>query len=243
VSFHRDKSGIIGQPIDDGGRIEGGDSACWMGHYIYLTNDQTFPYVETFEKRLGGYVRHPDPDMTNNGFGALCADSFDGCISRDQLTGILLALIAQKKRVATLALLLDHMFRLFLFAYNTIPNGADPETSKRKMPDLTLFDIWALEIRSLGLFGLILYPLLCVFDLHVLFAVLIDRIGFNRKDNDVINLAGKLIAGKEHLPTPISLLAFKLADKRSLMVRITDYWSGFRDNKGFIPLFEGKLNG
>jgi hypothetical protein len=240
MSFHRDKSGIIGQPIVYG-KIEGGDSACWMGHYIYLSNDQEFPFVETFEKRFGGYVRHPDPSRTINGFGSLCANSFDGCISRDQLTGILLALIAQKKRAATLALLIDHMFRLFLFAYNTIPNGADPATSKRKIPDLTLFDIWALEIRALGPCGLLLYPVLCVFDLHVLFAILLDRTGFNREDNDVINLAGKLIAGKEHLPTPISLLAYKLADKKSLIERIKSYWSGFRDNKGFIPLYEERL--
>lgn len=67
--MNRDQYGIIGQIQPDGG-IEGGDSACWNGHYTYYTGDDPIDFVKTFEVSPGGYVRHPYPDATNNRFGA-----------------------------------------------------------------------------------------------------------------------------------------------------------------------------
>src|SRR5690606_39974850 len=122
MALHRDQYGIRGQ-IQPGGWVEGGDSACWMGAYIYLTGDK-FPYVKTFEKGFGGYVRHTDPKNTYNGFGAYYKNPWNGCMSRDQLTGVLGALIRQKEHAAMLRLFLQHSLRLFLFDYKTIQNGS-----------------------------------------------------------------------------------------------------------------------
>lgn len=65
-----------------------------MGHWLYLNggSDEYFnvdKYIDTFNVHFGAWVRHPHPDMTNNGFGAHYKNPWNGCITRDQLTGIL----------------------------------------------------------------------------------------------------------------------------------------------------------
>jgi len=236
--MHKDQNGIIGQ-IQPGGWIEGGDSACWMGHYIYLTGD-SFPYVKTFEKGFGGYVRHPDPYATPYGFGSYYKNPWNGCISRDQLTGVLLALIKQKEYMAMVRLMLNHSLKLFLTSYNTIKNGEDPLVSKRKMPDLTLLDIWAMELRGFGKLSWIFYPLLCILDVHLLLGAIVDKL-FDGKDPDVINFLGRLILSREQVPTPTSWLATKFVSKANLLSRLSIYWCGWRDGCDFVPLFQKKL--
>jgi len=237
--LHRDEYRIIGQ-IQLDGSIEGGDSACWMGHYIYLTDDK-FPFAKTFEVAPGAYVRHFDYKKTNKGFGAYYKDHWNGCISRDQMTGILLGLLKQKDKKAIFRLIKHHSKRFFLFAYNTIKNGEDPKTAKWKMPDLTMLDIWALEIRGLGKLSWLCLPILCVLDLQMLISALLDRI-FKSKDPDVINFIGKLLASKEYTPTPISWLTSKIVDKKDLKNKLRTYWCGWRDNSDFLPLFEKKMD-
>lgn len=237
--MNRDEQGIIGQ-IQPGNWIEGGDSACWMGHYIYLTGD-AFPYVKTFEKGFGGYVRHPNIYATPYGFGAYYKNPWNGCISRDQLTGVLLALIKQKEYSAMIRLMLNHSLRLGWFAYNTIHNGTDPKTSKYKRPDITFMDIWAMELRGFGKFSWIFYPLLCVLDLHLLLGAIYDKY-FDNEDPDVINFIGRVILSREQVPTPTSWLATKFISKANIIERLKTYWCTWRANPEFVPLFEKKLN-
>jgi len=249
--MNRDSNGIIGQ-IQADGSIEGGDSACWNGHWLYL-NDGKDPggnvvtdvesYVDFFEVEPGAYVRHPVPSESINRFGAYYKNPWNGCISRDQLTGILAALNKHDKPGPILRLMLHHSLKLFLFTYNTVRNGQDPETAEWKMPDITLMDIWALELRALGnavrWLKPILYPVLTILDIHML----LNTLYFNyfNKDEDNINHAIKLIIGKENNPTIISKLTFKLCNKIKLINTIKSYWCNWRDNCNFAPMYEKKL--
>lgn len=237
--MHRDKYGIIGQ-IQPDKSVEGGDSACWMGHWIYLT-DEKFPYVKTFEKGFGGYCRHPHPEQTYNGFGAYYKNPWNGCISRDQFTGVLLAVIKQQDHKAMLRIILQHACRAFLFSYNTIKNGTDPKIAKWKLPDLTLFDIWAMELRGFGKLSWIFWPLLCVLDIHLLLSAMFDKY-FDNDEPDVINAIGKLMVSREYVPTPVSWLATKFYNKQNLLKRLTAYWGTWRDNPEFIWEFKKKLD-
>lgn len=228
--------GELGQLQSDG-TIEMGDSANWTGHHIYLT-DVDFPYVEFYEKHCGGYVRHPFPETTKNGFGSFYDNPWAGCISRDQLTGIIAALISLKEYKAMLRLIFNHSLRGFLFAYNTIHNGADPRTAGWKFPDLTLLDIWAHELRGLGWISWLFYPVLMIFDLQMLASTIVNN---NRFRLDPISYAIKLIVSKEHVPTVISLLSWKLCDKKKLIEDIDRYWSGWRAQPFMVELYSARL--
>lgn len=231
--IHKDRYGIIGQ-IQRDGSIEGGDSANWMGHYVYLTRLNKPDFVKTFEISPGAYVRHPVAKSTNNGFGAYYKNPWNGCISRDQLTGILMGIIATKDTAAARRLVLNHALRGFLFTYNTIKNGENPKTAKWKLPDFTGPDIWALELRALisnrgQLSRALVYPLLCILDMHMLVSVVIDNWTGGKKV-DVLSSVGKLLVGNEVQSTIVSRLAFRVADRRSLIKRIRGYWCGWRKN-------------
>lgn len=247
----RDQYGIIGQ-VQPGGWVEGGDSACWMGHYVYLTGDK-FPYVSTFEVAPGAYVRHPYPHATNNRFGAHYKNPWNGCMSRDQLTGVLAALVGQKERLALLRLVLHQVPRLLIFAYNTVHNGKEPseyrfnllklfynpkQESYYKIPDLMLFDMWGMILRGFGKLSYLFYPILCVFDIHLLISTLL----INKDDkDDQINYAIRMIVANENVPTFVSKLAWKLMDKAHVLARIKSYWCGWRQNCGMYDLYEGRL--
>jgi hypothetical protein len=251
--MHKDEYGIIGQ-IQPDGSIEGGDSACYHGHYIYLTNDK-FPYVKTFEAGFGGYVRHPIPKQTFNGFGAYYGGPWSGCLSRDQKTGVLMALIKQKQYGAMFRMLCNDALKLFCFTNNTLINGRDPKETKfsltkffynpkkenyYKLPDFTFMDIWAMQLRGFGIFSWGFWPLLVLFDTHLLLNVLFNRF-FKKEEEIVLNLVGKLLVSREYVPTPISWLAAKAMDKEHTLKMLSQYWSGWRDLPEFVPLYEKKM--
>ena len=230
-----DQHGVLVQKQSDGS-LDGGDSVNWMGHYDYLTNHNT---IDFFRVDVGAYVRHPDPLCTNNQFGAYYKSPFNGCISRDMLTGILMSRIKNKEYIQMLDIIGHHALRLFLFAYNTIHNGTNPKYAKLKMPDVTLFDIWALEIRGLGWFGYLMFPILCLFDLQLLFGSLL----FNKKNDtsDPLSFAGKLCISQEFIKTPISKLAWKVTNKEKLLNNLKTYWSGWRQQPEMYDLYEKKI--
>jgi len=203
-----------------------------------ICQKKNFPYCLVFGTGFGAFVRHPVPELTNGGFGAYYHNPWDGVISRDQLTGILAGLIAQKKRWDAFKLILHHMCWLMLFSYNTRKNGAFPASTPWKWPDFTGPDIWALEIRALGPWGWPLYPLLCVFDLHTIFNTLVHRW---MKKNDPINFAMKIIIGKNNTATPVSLLAFSMVNKDKLIRELRDYWCEWRDGCDIVPFYVGEL--
>ena len=234
--MNRDKDGIIGQ-IQTDGSVEGGDSACWMGHWTYLTGE-SFEYEKFFSVGFGAYVRHPQPKRTYFGFGAYYAHPWDGVISRDQLTGVIAGLIAEKNRLAVLKIIIHHMAWLFLFTYNTRKNGLDPKEADWKWPDFTFMDIWAIELRGLGAFAWVFFPALCIFDLFLLAKVLWHRW---RISSDPINFTMKVLIGYEQAPSPISWLAFKLLNRPKLIKELENYWCGWRDGCDILPYYERKL--
>jgi hypothetical protein len=234
--MNRDEHGIIGQ-IQADGSIEGGDAACWMGHWTYLTKEK-FPYTRVFSAGFGAYVRHPVPARTIKGFGAHYSNPWDGVISRDQLTGVLAGIIAEKKWLEGLKLIIHHMAWLMLFSYNTRKNGQAPGETPWKWPDITGPDIWAMELRACPPLGILLYPLLCVFDLHTLLNTLLHRY---QKKTDPINYAMKLITGWNHLPTPISVVAYMICNKKKLILELTEYWCGWRDGCDIVSFYVGEL--
>lgn len=247
--MNRDENGIIGQ-IQPEGWVEGGDSVCWMGHWLFLNNGvdpqgtavkNVNDYINFFEVKPGAYVRHPVPKQTYNGFGAHYKNPWNGCISRDQFTGILAALVIGKKYKAMFRIVLHHMTRLMLFSYNNIKNGSNPETANWKIGDLTLFDIWATQIRGLGpIVSILLYPLLMIFDLHILLSAIYTNFE-PESESDVINHVAKLMIAKRYFPTPLSLLAWRISDRDTLLRKLERYFCTWRDNCEFITLYEKAL--
>lgn len=235
--MHLGSMGELGQ-IQSDGKIEMGDSLNWTGHYCYLSKKQDFPFRAFFEKGMGGYVRHPDPKQTDRGFGAFYNGPWGGCISRDQLTGLLAGLLATKDYMGAIRVILHHSLRLFLFSYNTVHNGKSFNPHQTKVPDLTLMDIWALELRALGPVAWLAWPILNVLDLQILLASCINKILIQ---NDPISFAIKLIISKNHAPTLASWLAFKVCNKDKLYHEIVHYWASFRDSPEMIPLYAKEL--
>lgn len=229
----RDKQGFFGQ-IQPDGSIEGGDSLCWNGHWEYLNRDSQRPRriidMSQYYVGRGGFVRHPNPDATFNGFGAYYKNPWDGVISRDQFTGLLCGLIAQNKRKLLLVVGLHWALRLFLFSYNTRKNGAPPGETPWKIPDITGPDIWATYLRGFGVWSWLFWPLLCIFDLHLLINVLIHNF---KKESDVINFLGKLFVALEFCPTPVSLMAWEMLDKKQILLECRSYWIGWRNQDAF----------
>lgn len=232
----KDTYGVLGQRQEDG-TLEMGDSACWTGHYIYLTG-LYFPRASFFEIKWGAYVRHPAPMATNYKFGAYYKHPWDGVMSRDQLTGVIGGLIRQKNYRALFRMICHHSLRFFLFAYNTRPNGQDPTTSKWKLPDLTLFDFWALYLRGFGKASRIFWPILCLLDFHLVFGAVKVNL---TNDDDQINYALKLMISREFVPTPISWLAQKTVNLKTLHFLIHTYWCGWRQQPRMYDLFRDKM--
>lgn len=244
--MNRDRYGIIGQ-IQNDGSVEGGDAAAWNGHWLYL-NDGKDPngsvikdskdYVEFFEVGFGAYVRHPKPEVTFNGFGAHYKNPWNGCISRDQLTGVLAALISGKQYMAMLRVVLHSMCWLMLFTYNNIINGRDPETARWKLPDPMGPDIWATMLRGFGMISWLFWPILCILDVHTLINATVHN---HKEEDDVISFTAKYMISRDHIPTPTSWLASKVLNKAKLLADLKEYWCGWRDNCEFVDLYEEKL--
>lgn len=236
MKIARDKYGIIGQPYPEG--VEGGDSANWQGHHIFLTNDEeNFPYTETFEVAWGGYVRHPHPDPVYNRFGWYYKNPWDGNITRDQLTGIIAALIRKKDTGALLRVIAHHMAFLGLFSYSNRKNGVEPDKTPWKLGDPTVFDVWAMYLRGFGKLSWLFWPLLCIYDIQLLISTIIT----NRQDNDdVISYTMKMLIAKEFVPTPTGWLARKILNKQHLLKLLKDYWCIWR-NCGMYDLYVDKV--
>ena len=222
------------------GKLEGGDSLNWTGHKCFLEwflgiGGSTLATVRFFIKE-GGFVRYPDPAMTNNGFGAFFENIFNGCISKDQLTGKYLMHIALlptgdsefEKEVIEIykqACYWDHGQRSFRHANNVIHNGQDPYKDKtRKLPDPTGRDISALLTRVVGgkktFFGLVL---LNIADTQMFWNTVL-LYTFRRDENDLVSYTGKLIASMAVSPTLVSKLTWWIAPKQRLKDAAQIYW-------------------
>ena len=224
------------------GELEGGDSLNWTGHKCFLEwflgiGGSTIKTVDFFI-RNGGFVRYPDPAMTNNGFGAFFENIFNGCISRDQFTGkvlMLLALISSSrqrddadaiKRIKNYCVE-EHLDRYLIKTNNVIHNGQNPyEDPTRKRADFTGPDIWALLLRldsthrNLSLVGRVL---LHIIDTQM-FLNTVLLYTFRRGENDLVSYTGKLIASMAVSPTLVSKLTWCIAPKKRLRDAAQIYW-------------------
>lgn len=232
---NKDQYGIIGHAYPAQGGVEGGDSASWNGHYNYFSSDGgELDYVNTFEVGFGSYVRHPYKHEVFNRFGSYYKSPWDGVMSRDQLTGVLLGIIAAKNYVAGLRYVVHSMLRLFIFGYNTRKNGVDPNNAPYKVPDILGPDMWALMLRSLGpIVAYIFLPILLLGDLHLLINTLLVN---NSDKDDKINYLGRLHVANNVAPTFIARQCVKLVNKQKLDKSLEEYWVGWRDNPGMYDL-------
>lgn len=250
---------IIGQqdyPIEHNGGIDGGDSINRMGHYHFLIdankkigNDiaerQELPsrYVGSYEEQLklfecpnskGNYRRHPV--KTRHGIADYCKGTYDGVMSRDQTTPLLISFVVLGMYKRLGMYFLRHLMRLLLFTTNTRKN--DIVLNKKKLPDLTGPEFWGIYIRSNPVTAILLYPLLCIFDLETLIGSVIRRNQSVEKDDDVINHLTMCIFQAQNYPTPISYIARKINKYDDMMAKLKSYCSGWRKIPFFVDLYE-----
>lgn len=255
--MNRDEYHIIGQ-IQHGGWVEGGDSANWMGHKLSMTEDEYWSvekYIDEFEIDHGVWVRHPY--KKEKSFSDFYNGVYDGNISRDQLTGILFCLSTHRKYRALLSIVKTQAMRGFIFANNTVQNGIDPWkdmranpgplyfikcmfglVKNRKFPDLVFTDVWAMIIRGFYPYSFMLYPVLCIFDLHILINAVVVRFQSVEKSDDVLSHLAKMITSARIMPTPFSWLACRISNSEKLVKKLTKYWCGWRGNCGFVPVYK-----
>jgi hypothetical protein len=234
-----DQYGIIGQIRDHGKiKVEGGDAANWHSHLTYFAEHPDHKRMQMFNISAGAWVRHPDPNNTDGGFGAYYKNPWNGCISRDQLTGILGYLIKFKRRKQLFELILHHMAWGFLFSYNTIKNGN--HVDHWKWPDITGPDIWAMELRGIArcvpLSIAIIYPILVTLDIHLLLNCIYTNSRSVEEEDDVLAHVMKLSVALDYYPTPFALIAEKLTDKHGLFSKLRSYWGGWRRSAGMAKI-------
>lgn len=258
---------IIGQqgyPKEHNDGIDGGDSINRMSHYKFLidANDEIGNHIGTkedlpsrtlcdYEEHLnlfecqnskGNYRRHPE--RTKHGIAWYCNGTYDGVMSRDQSIPLIIAMgfAGLHKRIG--GFFLRHLMRGLLFTTNTRPNFV--ELKPKKIPDLTMFEFWALYIRSNKITGILLYPLLVVFDIETLIGAIIRRLQplkTVRKDrtiinDDVINHISICIYGSMRYPTPVMYLANRINSYDDLMEKLKFYCGAADENKWRkIPFF------
>lgn len=239
--FTRDHAGALVQQLgaDYEYQLEGGDSLNWTGHYVYLGGNaiQCAPR-HTYFKKGTGYVRHP-----NTGFASSLyyKNFYNGNISRDQYAGLLAYLITDSTLKEKLQALLPRFAWAFLFTYNTIKNSNKPVIGNWKLPDLTLFMTWSIELRLFPKLAALLKPLLNILDLHMLVNTLVFN-KFGKEDTCPLTFALFSIIIKEHSPTFVSKLAWKKLDKAKLLRTLDHYWCGWRKQPGMYQLFEDRID-
>jgi hypothetical protein len=263
-----DKRGIIGQPDypkQHNGGIDGGDSINRMGHYHFLIeankkignnigereNLPSRTYVEyevqlnEFEcpKSKGNYRRHPE--VTKFGIAYYCNGTYDGVMSRDQSIPLVISLIVMGMYKRLGMYFLRHLMRGLLFTTNTRINALSLKT--KKLPDFTGPEFWALYIRSNPITGILLYPLLCLFDLETLLGSIVRRnqklIDGKKINDDVINHLTVCIFGAMNYPTPVMWLANKVNNYNDLLEKLKYYCGAdernlWRKIPFFVDLYE-----
>lgn len=243
---YADKYGLLcrQQFTSRGVVLDGGDSLHKTSHWaIYSYLGGTYESIEDLRRStkalincIMGYsmvVRNPDPDKWY---------SKPNTLSRDQLKAYLAFLSISGAKRTLKHLFLNHMTRLLLFTTNTRNNGSYPTLEeynkhspqkpwdgyKWKIPDVTLFEVWALYIR--GFRAQFLYPLLLIFDLESLVGAILSKYNGN---TDLANDLGAYLLSKQTMDTPVMWLARKIA-KPYLYARLETYFT----QEGEPPLHE-----
>lgn len=244
-----------GRKYEARGWVDGGDSCHFIGLYYYCLRRAPSVlfyrpgYYGNLPGRLiaseamlksrtywGGYKRHPD---TRHWYGG------DNRMSRDQWTPMLGSLALWELRPQLRAQLWDYAKRGLIFTTNTRKNGSSANNDgveyapgkfrdySWKVPDLALFDIWALFIRGLNLWYL--YPILLIADFQNFINALI--LLANPQDTDCANFWIKHSLSRSKYTTPFAWLTQKLIYPRlKLWDRIK-----LRYNRRGEPTFLGHI--
>ena len=236
LSKYIDKYGLLGRLQRDGS-LDGGDSLHKTSHYgVYTALAHTALFrtaVLNCEVSQGVWVRNPDKTKWY---------SNPNTTSRDQTKAVLCYLGINGFTLALGRLFRQHLKRLLLFTTNTRNNGSYPTLEeynshyqekpwdgyKWKIPDITLFEVWALYIR--GFRCRILYPFLIICDLESLIGAILGKYNGNV---DLANDLGAYLLSQQVMDTPVMWLARKIA-KPYLYQRLETYFT----NEGEPPLHE-----
>lgn len=231
ITKYTDTYGLLGRLQRDGS-IDGGDSLHKTSHYgIYRS--PALALVFNCEIAKGVFVRNPDPNKWY---------SNPNTTSRDQLKALLCYLVIEGFTGTLKRVFKDHLKRLLLFTANTRNNGSYPTLEeynkhspqkpwdgyKWKIPDITLFEVWALYIR--GFRCRIMYPFLYIFDLESLFGAILSKYNGN---TDLANSLGVYLLSKQVMDTFVMKLARRIA-KPYLYERLETYFT----QEGEPPLHE-----
>lgn len=231
IAPYIDKYGLLGRLQLDGS-IDGGDSLhktchmCIYGSILALK-------VRVCEIASGVFVRNPDPTKWY---------SNPNTRSRDQLKALLCLLSLKDENQPLKRVFKDHLKRLLLFTANTHNNGSYPTLEeynkhapqkpwdgyKWKIPDITLFEVWALYIR--GFRCRIMYPFLYIFDLESLAGAVLSKYNGN---TDLANSLGTYLLSQQVMDTFVMKLARRIA-KPYLYKRLETYFT----QEGEPPLHE-----
>lgn len=260
-SKHVDSHGMLGKIWHSESRESGGDSAQRMGMFhsgLKFSNYYKIPaqyrYADgpkSFEDSISGlfrqngtWRRHPDEKRWYGDWDRM---------SRDQMIPIIVALGCEKRYGVLTKTFLNHLIcRGLLFMTNTRRNWATPANHKTpdpdgdlynydyKMPDVTLFEFWALYLRALPFhLGYIGLPVLLVADIFTAIGGLIRN---KNKDKDVLNHCIIAVNATVNCPTPISWLGNKLTDWALMAKKLTQYFKPVTGDppldKLWIPIIE-----
>jgi len=183
---------------------------------------------EKLQRSDGRMRRHPDIDKW---YGAW--DRF----SRDQMIPVLAAYAALGLKQRAWKFFKDHLKNgWLLFSTNTKHNYMYPTLKEHlakstpdvqwnysdKMPDLTVWDVWALYIRCFQ--SWYLWPLLVVFDGFTVIDAIIHR--YLSDSKHVEKFVSILVVGDLVMPTPTMRLAHKITSADNIISKMYRYWDG-----------------
>lgn len=223
--------------IQDDGSIDCGDCVNWLGNYIYLTGKK-LGYIGFFEVSPGAYVRHPHRHKTNYGFGSYYNGIWDGCITRDQLTGIIAALIALENEKAIARLIYNHRQRGYLFSYSRVKRGEDIRDNVRRFPDVTGPETWQMLIRASKKTGFMARLGLYICDIWMLLATIFDKYSDNE---DNITFLVQAMVSYEHGSTYISRFSKRIVSLAQQKDKLERYWCQWRNKPWMVELYIKKL--
>jgi hypothetical protein len=141
----------------------------------------------------------------------------------------------------------------YLLADNSVPNFRYPTREEHalkstpdvpyepqhKLPDFLGPDIWAIVLRGTckqSTFKVLIYPVLCFLDLHLLGAALLQHY---RQETDLRNLALKMHFSSTYLPTIVSKLAMYIFKRSNPLRAFATHWQ--KPGEPRVDLYMSKL--
>lgn len=199
--YPKDDLGLPGV-IERDGSFGGGDSAAIWGTVATLAPTDEWLKNDHYYIRDEQPVRHP----------IIALGGHLNRFSRDQMISILTAGIINGSLFVTDELIRLHKQKFFLRAWNTVRNG----DLKPQIADVTLFQVWALELRYEFRDSLLTYIPRAVCDLENLFGTIIILAGGDKTRVRRNHMLVAYTCYKKY-PTFISKLTYKLCPFKQMI--------------------------